>query len=249
VSSTLFAEVISVTLPPPPWVPRRAAAARSAKPALSRETIVAAALAILDREGPDAMSMRRVAQELDTGAASLYAHVANLRELEDLVLDRVMAEIPLPTVDKARWRHQLKQLLLDWLAVMRRHNGVARFALGRVPVLEHAMTVSEVTLDLLRVGGVPDQQAAWGVDLLTLFVAAATYEVSIGQADGLDGEAARDWYQQYGRYLASLPPDRFRNIVQLAPVMVQGGDQERAEFALDIMLDGLAATARPPRSG
>jgi hypothetical protein len=73
---------------PAPWQ----CATRSARPRLSADLIVRTALDVLAREGIGAVSMRRVAQELETGAASLYAHVARKSELHDLVYDRALAD-------------------------------------------------------------------------------------------------------------------------------------------------------------
>jgi AcrR family transcriptional regulator len=227
-------------LPAPPW--QRRDRTRPARTPLSRDLIVDTAVKLLDRDGLDGMSMRGVAQELGTGPASLYAHVANLRELQDLVFDRVVGEVPLPTVDPSHWREQLKQLLLDSLEVLRRHNGVARLGLGRVPTHEHAMAHAETVLALLRAGKVPDQYAAWAVDMLGLYVAGAAYEETLELAAGQNPESIRAWFDQFGEYMASLPADRFPNLVRMASFMVRGDGDDRVNFALDIIIDGLAAT-------
>ncbi len=78
----------STELPPVPRLPSRSTPAKRRAPrerTLSREAIAAAALQIVDEEGLDAMTMRRVAEALGTGAASLYAHVASKEELVELV--------------------------------------------------------------------------------------------------------------------------------------------------------------------
>ena len=98
-------------LPPPPWHKAPRAARRRQ---LTRDTIVDAALAVLDREGLDAVSMRRVAQELQTGAALLYQHVGGKEELVALVFDRITGEIPIPPApDPARWQEQLREAITD----------------------------------------------------------------------------------------------------------------------------------------
>src|SRR5215475_10267794 len=95
-------------LPVPAWkATRRPPATR---PQLSRDLIVETAIRLLDADGLDGVSMRRVADELGTGPASLYAHVANKEELLDLVLDRVLAEVELPEPDPARWQEQLREI-------------------------------------------------------------------------------------------------------------------------------------------
>ena len=83
---------------------------RPAKPALSREAIVDAALAIVRAEGIDALTMRRLAQTLDTGPASLYVYVANRDELWDLVFDEAIGSIETEPTDPARWREQVHDL-------------------------------------------------------------------------------------------------------------------------------------------
>src|ERR1044071_2705497 len=77
------------------------------KAPIAVEAIVRAAFDIVAREGYDALSMRRVATALDTGPASLYAHVVNKDDLDDLLIGRLCAEIVLPEPDPAAWREQI----------------------------------------------------------------------------------------------------------------------------------------------
>src|SRR5215211_3595236 len=98
-----------MTVPDPPWqAPSRP---RPARAPLSRDAIVHAALRVMDREGSAGLSMRRVAEELGTGPASLYWHVANKDALINLIIDQVASEVPLPEPDPDRWQEQLK----DWM--------------------------------------------------------------------------------------------------------------------------------------
>src|ERR1700749_3961881 len=84
---------------------------RPAKAPLSEDAIVDAALAVLKSEGPDAVTMRRVAAALDTGAASLYVYVPHRDGLLQSMLDRVTTTIELEPPDPSRWREQLHSLL------------------------------------------------------------------------------------------------------------------------------------------
>ncbi len=94
-------------LPEPPWweVPKRG----EPRATLSREAIVDAAMDVLDNNGLDGLSMRRVAETLGTGPASLYWHVADKEQLIHLILDRVMGEIELPEPDQSRWEEQIRE--------------------------------------------------------------------------------------------------------------------------------------------
>src|SRR4051794_7838857 len=78
---------------------------------LNREAVIDVALAIVDEDGLEGLSMRRVADRLETGPASLYAHVANKDELTELVYDRVLAEVQVQQPDRRRWEEQLKDAL------------------------------------------------------------------------------------------------------------------------------------------
>jgi AcrR family transcriptional regulator len=230
--------------PVPPWqrAPRVRAAAKTP---LSQDAIVAAALKVLDREGLSAMSMRRVAQELGTGPSSLYAHVTNLRELEELIFDRVTGELQLPTPDPARWQEQLHDLLFDAIELMRRHPGVARLGFGRIPTRENAMRMSETILGLLHAGGIPKQAAAWAVDTLGLFITAAAYEEYVQLEEGQTEENMRGWFEEFHQYLAALPMEKYPNIVWASPFMAKGSGDDRLRFGLRLLISGLAATAQP----
>src|SRR5919205_3979370 len=91
---------------------------RPAKPPLSRDAIVAAALEIARTEGVDALSMRRVAQALDTGPASLYVYVADRGELHELLFDAAIGTIEIDPIEPRRWREQLKELARRMVKMM-----------------------------------------------------------------------------------------------------------------------------------
>src|SRR5207302_9338404 len=111
-------------IPEPPW--RLDARARAApRIPLTREAIIAAAVRVLDREGMDGLSMRRVAEELGTGVASLYWHVRNKGELLQLLFERLSGEIELPDPDPSRWREQLKDVGRQFRAAAHRHRDFA----------------------------------------------------------------------------------------------------------------------------
>ena len=97
-------------LPPPPWqrVPQRGA--RRRRDPLTQEAIVEAALRVLDAEGLDGLSMRRVGEELNTGAASLYWHVGSKDGLLDLIFEHVIGEQEVPDPEPERWEEQLKEV-------------------------------------------------------------------------------------------------------------------------------------------
>ena len=86
------------------------AAQSSRKPPLSVERIVQTALDIVAAEGFEALTMRRVAATLDTGPASLYAHVVNKADLDELLIGYLCSRIVLPEPDPETWREQIFDL-------------------------------------------------------------------------------------------------------------------------------------------
>jgi AcrR family transcriptional regulator len=218
---------------------------RPARAPLSREAVIEAGLNVLKAEGLDAVTMRRVAAELDTGAASLYVYVANRDELLDLMLDRVVSTLPIEPLDPARWREQVKDLLRAEVTVMDAYPGIARVALGRIPTGEQAMGAADALLAYLRAGGVPDLSAAWAADLLHLYTTAMAMENSIQAAAGLDEAGMADYVAGVRARFEAVSPDRFPNMAALMPMLFQGTAQERFEFGLDLLINGLLTTPPP----
>src|SRR3954451_11968234 len=101
---------------------------RPAKPALTREWIVAETIEIMRKEGLEKVTMRRVAQVLDTGAASLYVYVANTAELHAAVLDELLGALPAPG-SRGTWTDRLEALLGRYADILFAHPGLARSAL------------------------------------------------------------------------------------------------------------------------
>lgn len=219
---------------------------RPAKAPLSQNVIVEAALRLVDSEGVAAVTMRRVAQELDTGPASLYVYVSNRRHLLDLVLDRVMAEITVPT--EGSWKERLIGLLQNSVATLGRRQGLALVALGMIPTGHNAMAIQEHVLGLLREGGLDDGTIAWAVDLLALLVTASAAEESIFEDRMAGGEQMADVLLRVNDAFASLPPEKFPLITMLRPLMLTGSGDDRFRWWIEVILTGLAST-RPPATG
>jgi len=202
---------------------------------LTRQAIVTAALHVLDEAGLDGLSMRRVADELGTGAASLYWHVADKERLIHLMLDRVMGEIELPEPDPTRWEEQVREFAHAGREMFSRHRDIGLASLGRVPMGPNLIRIMEWLLAVLRGAGIPDRPATWFADLLALIAAAQSIEDDLATTG--DDEAIA----HMGEYLAALPADRFPNLAAVTFEMVAGGADDRFEFGLELLLRGLAS--------
>ena len=134
---------------------RRERRARRGREPITRELIVDTALRLLDQDGLDQLSMRRVADELDTGAASLYWHVGSKDGLLDLIFDRVIGEIEIPDPEPERWQEQLKEVAQNMRATILRHRDIVRISIGRIPMGPNALDCSERLFAVMRAGRRP----------------------------------------------------------------------------------------------
>ncbi|WP_194819053.1 TetR/AcrR family transcriptional regulator [Nocardia sp. XZ_19_385] len=210
--------------------------ARPAKAPLSRDVIVETGLRILDREGLAALTMRRVAQDLDTGAASLYVYVANRDDLMAAMLDHVLGTVPEP--QGGSWRERLDVLVESAVAVMSKHEGLALVALGAIPTSPNALALFERLLKLLDEGGLDPRTSSWAVDLLYLYITAQAAEQSAYNVKGGTTETNIAAAQQK---LDELPADRYPMIAGLREHLLYSGDA-REGWALRVLINGILAT-------
>src|SRR3954470_23457844 len=211
-----------MAIPEPPWwrKPNRESSA-DRKP-LTREAIVDAALTLLERDGMQGLSMRKLAQELGTGAASLYWHVGDKEELLSLMLDRIVGEAAVVEAEPENWQEQVKEMLRATRRLMLKRRDAAQISLGRIPAGPNSLPVMERTLAVLAAAGLPARVISYAADMFALYVGGFAYEESMRPRGDPAGLAA---------YFASLPRDRFPTLASLASELTAGDADERFEFA------------------
>ncbi|MGH2551551.1 MAG: TetR/AcrR family transcriptional regulator [Thermomicrobiales bacterium] len=214
---------------------RRSTRDRPAKAPLSVEAVVDAALKILQAEGLEAVSMRRVAAALDTGAASLYVYVAGREGLLQAMQDRIIAAIELESPDPARWRDQLHALLARMHRALIAHPGIAATFLADPPTTNAGLRLVENLLGTLLAGGIDPQEAAWADDVFSALVIYAALENDTPRTD--PNTLAGELQQRF----SALPPEQFPLITAHAAELVAGDGDTRFRFAVDVVLDGLLA--------
>src|ERR1700759_5269727 len=121
---------------------------RPAKPALTRAGIVAVAVEIMRAEGLAKVTVRRLAQDLDTGPASLYVYFRNTAELHAAILDELLGTVPPPAAG-GDWQDRLEKLLTGYTVMLFEHPSLARSALVTRPHGEHYLDLVETMLALL----------------------------------------------------------------------------------------------------
>lgn len=207
---------------------------RPAKPALSREAIVQAALLVLERDGAEKLTIRRVADELDTGPASLYVYVKNVTVLHALLVDGLLVNLDLSWDGEEPWRERLHRVVEDYINLLTAHGNLARSAMFVWPDGPHYLSLIDLLLRLLRSGGVDDLPAAWGIDLL-LQHASVTAAEWAARASGTGQEI-----NELATALASADPQRQQALATFpTATFTQGTPEERQRWALDVLLDGM----------
>lgn len=226
-------------VPEPSWRPPAA----PPKAPLTRDAILDAALEVLDREGMDGLSMRKVAEELGTGAASLYWHVKNKEELLQLLFERATQEMTLPEPDPSRWQEQVKEMAREARRNLEKHRDLARISLGRIPAGPSVAILLEWMFRLLQPVGIPDQVIAYAGDVAALYVGAYAFEESLGFPSPTGEDMPPEQIVAMMRdYAASLPEDRFP-YTRAAADLIFTNDPDRFEFGLDLLVRGLATYA------
>jgi AcrR family transcriptional regulator len=201
-------------------------------------------------EGYEALTIRRVAAVLGTGPSSLYAHIVNKDDLDDLLVGRLCSEVVLPEPDPATWRAQILDAYAQIRDVYLRYPGVSRAVLGTVPTNLDTLRVREGLLAILLAGGVEPQTAAWALDALSLYVSAYALEQSLVQQRRKrpDHEWILSREELLGRFTA-LPADTFPQTRRYAAELTSGTGHDRFEFTLGLITDNLSRSAARPRRG
>ena len=205
------------------------------------ERIVETAFDLVRADGFDALTMRRVAAALDTGPASLYAHVRNKAELDDLLIGAICARVELPTPDGARWQEQIIGVCAQLRDEYLRFPGVSRAAFTALPMGIDTLRLSEGMLGILLAGGIDPQAAAWAIDAAFLYVSAYALEASLRRPAG--DEEVDERVTARAEIVAAfreLPADRFPNTVAHAEELTAGEGHERFDFTLGLLFRGVA---------
>lgn len=226
------------------WPRSRPAAQRRA---LSQDLIVDTALDLLGKGSLDTVSMRRVAQELGTGPASLYAHVSSKEELHELMLDRLLSRLPRPEPNPDIWTEQILEMARAQLKMLTSYPGIARVGLETViPAGPNALAYGEAVLAVLRAGGLPDRVAVFAFDTLSLWCSAFAYEISAIRTGEVDKAQIEARSREIGSYMAARPA-QFPNLLGVGQLLSEATAEERFEFALDVFLAGLVSVFKPRR--
>jgi AcrR family transcriptional regulator len=222
---------------------------------LSQADIVAAAVAIADAEGADAVSVRRIARDLRVGAMSLYWHVSSTDELHLLMLEAVQSEteVPEPSGD---WRADLRVYALSARAALLRHPWASDFLGAGPPTGAADASNADRMIGILDGHGLDLRTAVWVAMTVTTYILGAALR-EIQEIRWHQAEAQREAGMSEAEIAAQKEEftqrvggaDRYPNLRRLVEAGIDPDAPEtrdqRFAFGLDCVLDGIAARMGP----
>jgi AcrR family transcriptional regulator len=204
---------------------------------LSRERVLGAAVALADRGGIGALSMRKLAQELGVEAMSLYHHVANKDDILDGIVDVVFGEIELPT-GEAGWKAAMRRRAVSAREALRRHPWATGLMESRRTPGPANIRHHDAVLGVLRNAGFPVELAAHAYSLLDSYI----YGFALQEAS-LPFHTPEETAEVAQEIMSEFPADEYPHLTEIATEHVlQPGYDYGDEFlyGLDLILDGLA---------
>jgi AcrR family transcriptional regulator len=207
---------------------------------LTRDRVVAEALAIISAHGAAALSMRALAARLGVVPGALYRHVGSKEQLYDLILDGVLGEVDCRADPALPWAGQVTALARRLRAVLEDHPGIAALLKTRDPVSPASLALAEAFLAPLHAAGLPGRQAALAFRLIYDYTIgfALSDHTSPGEQRIQDASTRAELHA----FLRSLPPSRFPALAAIGPYAWADNRDERYAASLDILIAGLRAT-------
>jgi AcrR family transcriptional regulator len=216
---------------------------------LSKDAVVGRALALADSLGLEALTIRRLAQDLGVTPMALYWHFRSKEELLGALGDRVWAEISLDLDPAASWPEQLRGLLESLIGMLRAHPSGSQLLLsGEKLHSDASLLATETTLAVLRRGGFDLAQAS-EIARSALWTGLMLVMSEAGFNPALPPDQRAEQQRQALIRLAMLPPDQFPCLVASAGPMTAHDDPEfHYRFGIDLFIAGVEGVARQMRA-
>ncbi|WP_283133971.1 TetR/AcrR family transcriptional regulator C-terminal domain-containing protein [Rhizohabitans arisaemae] len=208
----------------------RATATQRGAPPLSRDRIVAEAVALLDEEGVGRLTMRRLAERLGTGSTTLYWHVKTKDDVLDLALDTIFDEVRVPA-GGGDWQEDVRALLRGWLQALLNHPWSTTL-LSRPLMGPNVLTRSEFLHATLAAAGFAGQRLTGTAYALSNYVIGSAMMQATWQAG--DEEEVREAAKRH----LHAQRDRYPTLATHDPLV---GDEwkDAFELGLDYLLTGI----------
>ncbi|MFC5831014.1 TetR/AcrR family transcriptional regulator C-terminal domain-containing protein [Nonomuraea insulae] len=212
---------------------------KATSPGRSREEIVRAALELLNEEGLDGLSMRKLGARLQSGATSLYWYVANKDELLELAYDEVWSDMVVPDPGRVSWRHSASALAHSMRQAILRRPWAGNL-IGRMPALgPNALRVADQMRRMFKVAGFAGLEIDYAGSTLTAYVFGMTIPEVAWNAATADHSYDADEMRASVAKAAAQFPDMLERIDMTSYDDPQAMREMAFDFGLASVLDGL----------
>jgi AcrR family transcriptional regulator len=210
---------------------------------LSRAAVAERALALADRVGPDALTIRKLATDLGVTPMALYWHFRSKDDLLVAVADRIWSEVDIAVDRSAPWLDQLRTMFTSLLSVVRAHPAGTQLLVRSEKLhSEAALNTTEAALELLRGAGFSPQEASaiassamWTVLMLVMSEPGVQVSDPVERAEVM---------RKHQVELATLPKAKYPRLVECALPMTACDDpDEHYRFGVEMFMAGVAALA------
>jgi AcrR family transcriptional regulator len=203
---------------------------------LTRDRIIRTALRIMDQEGLDAVSMRRVGREVGVEAMSLYNHVRDKEDVLDGICELVLSDFRVPEADE--WTAAARLAAHEYRRLLLAHPTVITLMTGRKRPFTNAESLRayEFALDVFRSAGLSEEDSVKAFHVFGGFILGfVTMELGL-MVGGPDDEEHVRAHQELARLVATADLPRFREAL---PYFMECDIESQFEFGLDLLIDGL----------
>jgi AcrR family transcriptional regulator len=208
---------------------------------LHPDAIVDACIALADREGLDAVTLRRLGADLGVDPTAMYRHFRNKEQLLTAVADRLLGRVLDGFRRSGRWRRDVRDVSLRARRVYLTHPALAPVLATAPAPLTNNQRIAEIVLGALADAGIDARRAALAYQVLENYTAGAS---------SLDAQVGADVDLAWRTSFAMLPATEFPHAVEAAPHLYLD-DEAAFRFGLELILDSLEALVTRPtaRSG
>lgn len=201
---------------------------------MRRADVLAAALRLLDAEGLDGITMRRLAASLDLQPSALYHHFRDKKALIDALAEQLLAEVG--EVDPARpWDERIESIALQVRSALMAHRDGGRLSAGTFVAQPNTLRIGERYVEALRDAGLPEELWATTAFTLTYYILGHTIEEQAREEMIADGA--------WSRQLAELADTPYPKIAHATAELEHLDGTTRFRRGLDLIIDGIRTAA------
>jgi AcrR family transcriptional regulator len=211
---------------------------------LTRERVVAEALTLIAQEGVEALTMRALGARLGVVPGALYRHVRSKEQLQDLIVDGVLAEVDCDVDHALPWTEQIKALAHRLRKVLENHPGVAGLLKTRDPLGPHSLALAEAFLLPLHHARFSHREAGHAFFLIldyTIGFEVSSPRISVNEQRVQDTATRKRLHE----FFRSLPDDRFPTLITLGEHVWLDNRDERFAAGINALIHGLERAQRP----